>query len=592
MSFNIETFINQQFEDYTIEVDEDSILQLNEELASTFIQVEDKSFDALSDEAKEELPFIFEKQEDESNSNDDEDVPSRQARLVPALNLTRCSSMPDMDWVDSFLWIASDAYKVIKPSEQLMISTEFLEFIKTNDDYHTFFYNKLKPKAQLLPWLKMETKEQAVAFLNSSAKVDIVTLVALTFGYALHIFSLKTADFLEPTYISKLRYQNKNRTIFMVLTADMKLEPLFQLSSDFFSQEFTWDEAILCPIKTICNIGPAKSNYTMPSEEECSSLPDGKTVDSIQEWIQTYFPTWIQDEEKPVINDSRSYPIEPLQKLPHYIAAQAKIKSSEWYTAKTVGDGTCLLHSFLQCVSPVYRTLPQESRSLVGQWFRRAVIAPLYKPESLSENDKKNKYKVEDYKISLQKYQQIKRTGAWLEQDDLQKLIDLYKVNVVIINTSSHDLVIYKPESGFKENPYICILCSNEIHFSSIYLKKQDTFMLSEEEMRSEYPEIVGDLYKDDEFDELRKELVGVVRGTEAEDAIKEGIVQNIFKHVRSRIGEPNASPPDKPARALEPTLSTYAERLGVEPTVFNEFRPRLQTITGGRRNKTLKARR
>ena len=586
MSYDIDEFITNQIKEFDIEIDEETRDEDVFSLGITLANIQNKSFSAGSPEAKSSLPFLFQNVENSKSNittnSDDEEEPSRTASYVPALNLTRCSSMPDFEWIDSLLWLASDTYKILSTTDQLIIATQFSEFIQTDDDFHDHFYTKIKPTLSFLPTLHIHTKEDAISFLKGKNTVAIATLVAFSFQYALHFFSLQEKDFFAPLYKSELNYQGKGRTLFMVITSDAKIEPLFQLTTDFFSQEFVWTENTLCQIKTICNTSPKNPKYTLPSEEECSALPQGVSLDTIDDWISTYFSTWLEEEEQEVKDDTKSYPLEELQSLPQYAPMQEKISKSGWYTAKTIGDGTCLVHAFLQCVSSTYRRLPQKSRSLVGQWFRRSVLSPLYIPNELTDEDKKKKFKVEDYKKEVKKYQQIQNVNAWLEQDDLQKFVNVYKINVVVINTSSNDLFFSSPDSGFRGHPYICILCSDEIHFSSIYLANEEKFMLSEEEMLELYPEIVGDRYKDEDYEALRKNIVGVVRETDAENSTKEKIVQNIFKHVRSRTGEPNATPPDKPARALESALSGYAEQLGIQPTVFNQFRQRLQNTTRG----------
>ena len=113
--------------------------------------------------------------------------------------------------------------------------------------------------------------------------------------------------------------------------------------------------------------------------------------------------------------------------------------------------------------------------------------------------------------------------------------------------------------------------------------------MLSEDEMRDLYPEMYQILAQDTGFTAVRKQLVDFVRSTEAEEATKNMVVTNVFRHLYTRPSEPDPVEPDKPGRNLEGKLNTYAETLGISPRNLNRFRQTLRNTTRGgrRRNKT-----
>lgn len=591
MSFNISNLLQQMMTKKSIEFDAETLDEQLSEFVATLGAFENKSFEALDSSAREDLKLT----KDES---------IRISQCVPALNLMRCSSFEgEIDWVDSFLWLVSDTYKLLSTTDQETLAKEFLNFIKKSKRFSEFFFTKLQKYPAVLEKIPILDKESAEQFLNGEDTPNIATLVALVFGYAVHIFSLVEDDFLDPAYTSDIQYQDKKPALFFITSETGHIEPLFQLTAEEFSAEFSWNDATLCQLKKTCNqyIDP---EYTLPTEASCKTLPSGDSLETLDTWVRYSFSTRIvvkeddqeSPKEQPIENDSSSYPIPKLAdkiistrkdkekeiikrievSLPLQVAAQAKITENGWYTAKTVGDGTCLLHSFLQSTSPLYRSIPNDERALVGQWFRRAVLLPNYEEEDDADKAR------------------VMETQAWLEHFDVQKLTDIFQLNILIISTTNNLLNIFKPMSGFRGKPYIFILNSSEVHYSSIYLDAQKKFMLTEDEMRELYPEIVADMYNDEEYTDVRQEVVDFVRSTGAEEGVKNTIVDNIFRHERPRSGEPEPVAPVKHARNLEGAFNRYAEKLGVPPTNFNAFRQRVRnTARGGRRTKirkTLKA--
>jgi hypothetical protein len=546
---------------------------------------EKKTFGVISSDAKG--PLIYTSKSE-----------GRHVQTVPALNLMRCSSFEgDIDWVDSFLWLVDDTYKTLSMKDQKTISENFLVFVQKSTQFHTRFVEKMQKYPEIVEKFAFTSAEDTKRILKDLDILPLATLVALLFGYSLHVFSLIDTEFFEPSYLTDLVGQDKKPALFMICAADGHYEPLFQLTTDTFGAEFDWTDTTLCSIKDVCNqyVDP---DYELPND--CELVPSGTTLDSVDEWISYFFSTRISDEEQPVIDDSKSYPIPRLstqivsrlpdgtkkvELLPRQVAIQAKIDTSGWGTAKTVGDGTCMLHAFLQSTSEVYRKIPHNERNLVGQWFRTAVLLPQYPTDD------------EDYAVAIAR---VSDMIEFLEQDDLQKLVDTFQINIVVLTTTGNLLLIIKPMKGFQAKPYIFMVNNDEDHYSSIYLGKQGKFMLSEAEMRSEYPEIVEEMYKDVEYEDVRREVVDFVRETGAPEKTKDDVVQNIFRHIRPQEGQADPTPPDKHARLLEGSLNKYAAYLRVPTTNFNQFRQRLRNTTrGGRRRiqkndksrKTLKAR-
>jgi hypothetical protein len=548
---------------------------------------ENKTFDILSGSAKG--PLVL------------DDV--RIVQVVPALNLMRCSSFQgNIDWVDSFLWLVDDTYKTLSVEDQKKLATHFSNYVRLSKQFPKQFLTKMAKYPDVIAKFSLSDEPAVQKLFSGSDSLIPATLLTLFFGYSLHVFSLKGANFFEPVYKPVLPGQDKKPTIFMICAANGHYEPLFQLTTDEFSAEFSWDDTILCSVKDVCN-QTVEPKYALPNG--CESVPTGTTLDSLDDWITHFFSTRILDEEETIEDDSDSFPIpelateviseladgtERIEPLPRQVAIQEKIDESDWLTAKTVGDGTCMLHAFLQSTSEAYRKITHRGRYLVGQWFRQAILLPQYPVVDPKK-----------YPDEARARKRVANLTAFLEQEDLQILIDLFQINVVVLTTSGNLLTFFKPMEGFQGKPYIFMVNNDESHYSSIFLGNQATFMLPEDEMRAEYPEIVEEMYKDAEYESVRREVVDFVRSTGAEEAEKDKVVQNIFRHIRPQEGQADPTGDDKPARLLEGTLNSYAERLGVPTTNFNQFRQRLRNTTqGGRRRmkknsksrKTLKARR
>jgi hypothetical protein len=142
----------------------------------------------------------------------------------------------------------------------------------------------------------------------------------------------------------------------------------------------------------------------------------------------------------------------------------------------TVPDGTCLIHSFLQCTSENYRRIPQENRSIVGETFRTNFLPiiletnknsfPDHLFNSLILEDKENpKY---TYINNLIRDLTTKNNGnfLWLEDELLQVLATIYGVDILYIRENEESKIflvsLYKGSKSYERNPQqsdvICIV--------------------------------------------------------------------------------------------------------------------------------------
>ena len=130
--------------------------------------------------------------------------------------------------------------------------------------------------------------------------------------------------------------------------------------------------------------------------------------------------------------------------------------NSEFEIKNTVGDGTCLLHSFLTDISPTYRSLTKAGKETVGAAFRKHIYAMLYPPDERmpiqepdylrfrsrpsidarvierEENEFVNdEFEDEMYDALARAY--IRDTAGYLYDDDIQKLRNCFKVRIIIV---------------------------------------------------------------------------------------------------------------------------------------------------------------
>jgi len=130
--------------------------------------------------------------------------------------------------------------------------------------------------------------------------------------------------------------------------------------------------------------------------------------------------------------------------------------NSEFEIKRTVGDGTCLLHSFLTDLSPTYRRMTKKAKETVGAAFRKHIYAMLYSPDArmqiqaddyeafrskrsidakvIARNN--NKFVAEGFEDEL--YDALARayirdTLGYLYDDDIEKLRACFKIRIIIV---------------------------------------------------------------------------------------------------------------------------------------------------------------
>jgi hypothetical protein len=135
---------------------------------------------------------------------------------------------------------------------------------------------------------------------------------------------------------------------------------------------------------------------------------------------------------------------------------------------ETIGDGTCLVHSFLQSTSELYRQLDRSIKKLVAKVYRLGIVSQLV---AKSNHISKNRLLTE-----------VLDTSIFLSDEIYEILANHYKYNYVLFTeTSSVNSLIplYKADmdaSNPNRNKYLMFYNKDPIHFASIAKKVGDNY--------------------------------------------------------------------------------------------------------------------
>ena len=188
---------------------------------------------------------------------------------------------------------------------------------------------------------------------------------------------------------------------------------------------------------------------------------------------------------------------------------------------RTVGDGSCLLHSFLTDVSPTYRSMTKAAKETVGAAFRKHIYAMLFPPDERMQiqgddynewgdtetidaqviEREENEYVNEEFEDEM--YDALARayirdTNGYLYDDDIEKLRACFKVRIIIVTRNpdrDYDIFRLGPNSPeelaaeFAEQTaanytrYIMIYQSG-VHFEAVRRRGADQYIFLYPEVR------------------------------------------------------------------------------------------------------------
>ena len=212
-------------------------------------------------------------------------------------------------------------------------------------------------------------------------------------------------------------------------------------------------------------IGVFNLQYTAGSDDTFKQYSDSDS--DIQVELKAH-------EKTPYTENLQKYINKDTGKTP-YKNANANVYGSE-------GDGTCLIHSFLNSVSPAYRSIidtGKTQKQIIGKLFRRYVFAPLF-----------------DDIYDKSEIQFVENIDNYLEDIHIIKLSDTYNVNILVfvqsqIYTSLHcprcrNNTDENPQSSLQQNWVLMYKADTQGHFDTIYLNNngKPVFLVSPELMQ------------------------------------------------------------------------------------------------------------
>jgi disulfide oxidoreductase YuzD len=121
----------------------------------------------------------------------------------------------------------------------------------------------------------------------------------------------------------------------------------------------------------------------------------------------------------------------------------------------TRGDGSCLIHAILTCISLNYRKLKYNYREIVGRAFR--------------------------YFLNIRKRNEYIMTTEWLNEFDLFFLSDFFHFNYYVYQIDNYNNLNYNYIELNYESPNICIFATGR-HFSSI--KCNESYTLTKDKLK------------------------------------------------------------------------------------------------------------
>jgi hypothetical protein len=183
-------------------------------------------------------------------------------------------------------------------------------------------------------------------------------------------------------------------------------------------------------------------------------------------------------ERKLVFDQSINFfPIE----LPENITVRANLEK-----VKTVGGGTCLLHSILLALSPIIQKLSEPNREECGNSYRSMLATNMEidfdteERKSLRNNDKPIKVNPPEVAADSTKY-----ILDELDNSIWQKLLNKLNINLIIINDTEHIPGPVPSEYNKKTNTHFIIIYARGAHFELVKKKGTTQTLYTREDLKT-----------------------------------------------------------------------------------------------------------
>ena len=187
---------------------------------------------------------------------------------------------------------------------------------------------------------------------------------------------------------------------------------------------------------------------------------DKGNVDYVDQndWICKNFKNKLTNEE---ILENYSY-ADPILDFKDYFSGNENIQNNlkNFRTIYTIGDGTCLIHSFLTSTSPDYRRLDYDDKGTAGIEFRT------YLSRIIEDNDLGTNHKI------------------YIDDNDIQLISNFYKINFLFFwhGGNIRDIrPIYVNNDNDNQYNWIISYNTENNHFSSVSLNNK--FILDKSEV-------------------------------------------------------------------------------------------------------------
>ena len=144
---------------------------------------------------------------------------------------------------------------------------------------------------------------------------------------------------------------------------------------------------------------------------------------------------------------------------------------------ETIGDGTCLIHSFLQSTSAIYRKLDRLNKFRVAKVFRLGIVPQLIKISKFNAEQKERLFA-----ITIGINSDIEGLKGYLVEELYEVLADYYKYNYILFNERDDTRTVIQPyTTGNPGNNNFLLFYNNAPHhFASManYVNEEYNFQI------------------------------------------------------------------------------------------------------------------
>jgi hypothetical protein len=144
---------------------------------------------------------------------------------------------------------------------------------------------------------------------------------------------------------------------------------------------------------------------------------------------------------------------------------------------ETIGDGTCLIHSFLQSTSELYRKLDRLNKFRVAKVFRLGIVPQIIKRSKFTTEQKERLFA-----ITMGLNNNIEELKGYLVEELYEVLSDYYKYNYILFNEREDTRTVIQPYTtgNTGNNNFLLFYNNAPHHFASManYVNEEYNFQI------------------------------------------------------------------------------------------------------------------